>query len=76
VRPAARWLNLVERWSALITSQAVRRSSFASVVRLDQAVTRFLAHWNEHPFPSSEANLRASLKRSIHDGTLIYEAKH
>jgi hypothetical protein len=51
VRPAARWLNLVERWSALITSQAIRRSSFASVVRLEQAATRFLAHRNEHAIP-------------------------
>jgi len=36
---------------ALITSQAIRRSSFASVVRLEQAVIRFLAHWNEHARP-------------------------
>ena len=34
---SASWLNLVERWFALITSQAIRRGSFDSVRRLEQA---------------------------------------
>jgi transposase len=33
---SASWLNLVERWVALITSQAIRRGSFDSVRRLER----------------------------------------
>ena len=44
---SASWLNLVERWFALITSQAIRRGSFDSVRRLEPAITRFLANWNQ-----------------------------
>jgi len=44
---SASWLNLVERWFALITSQAIRRGSFDSVRSLERAINRYLAHWNE-----------------------------
>ncbi len=33
-RPLSSWLNQVERWFALITNQAIRRSSFDSVTDL------------------------------------------
>src|SRR5439155_65889 len=35
---SASWLNLVERWFALITSQAIRRGSFDSTRRLEQTI--------------------------------------
>ncbi len=40
---SASWLNLVERWFGLITAEAIRRGSFDSVRRLEQATTRYLA---------------------------------
>ena len=48
---SASWLNLVERWFALITSQAIRRASFDSVRRLERTITRYLADWNDNAKP-------------------------
>ena len=39
---SASWLNLVERWFGLITSQAIRRASFDSVRSLERAIVRYL----------------------------------
>ena len=41
------WLNLVERWFAELTTQAVRRGSFSSVENLRCAIEQFLEAWNE-----------------------------
>lgn len=45
------WLNLVERWFAELTTQAVRRGSFSSVDDLQCAIAQFLEAWNEQPKP-------------------------
>mgnify|MGYP001176777343 CR=1 FL=1 len=37
---SASWLNLVERWFGLITSQAIRRGSFDSVRKLEAAIMK------------------------------------
>lgn len=42
---SASWLNLIERWFALITEQAIRRGGCASVRWLEEAVNRRLTHW-------------------------------
>ena len=46
------WLNLVEVFFGLITRQAIRRGSFASVPHLVGAIRTFIDGWNErcHPF--------------------------
>jgi transposase len=46
------WLNLVEVFFSIITRQAIRRGSFASVKDLVAAIRRFIDGWNErcHPF--------------------------
>ena len=46
------WLNLVEVFFGSITRQAIRRGSFDSVTELIDAITRFIAGWNDrcHPF--------------------------
>jgi len=46
------WLNLVEVFFGIITRQAIRRGSFDSVKQLVQAITAFIAGWNDrcHPF--------------------------
>jgi transposase len=46
------WLNLVEVFFGIITRQAIRRGTFASVKDLVAAIRRFIDGWNErcHPF--------------------------
>src|SRR5712671_6319516 len=69
---SASWLNLVERWFGLITAQAIRRGSFDSVARLEQAITRFLANWNENAKPFRWTKSAHQIKRSIRNVALIY----
>ena len=73
---SASWPNLVERWFGLITSQAIRRGSFQSVARLEQAITRFLANWNENAQPFRWSKPAHQIKRSIRNAALIYETGH
>jgi transposase-like protein len=46
------WLNLVEVFFGIITRQAIRRGSYASVPDLVAAIRTFIDGWNErcHPF--------------------------
>lgn len=73
---SASWLNLVERWFGLITSQAIRRGSFDSVHRLERAIMRWLAHWNDHARPFRWTKSAAAIKRSLNNVTAIYETQH
>ena len=73
---SASWLNLVERWFALITGQAIRRGSFDSVVRLERTMMRWLAYWNENAQPFHWTKSAAAIKRSLHNVTAIYETLH
>jgi transposase len=45
------WLNLVEIFFGIITRQAIRRGTFASVRELIEAITRFIDGWNERCEP-------------------------
>lgn len=45
------WLNQVERWFALITTQAIRRGSFDSVADLKRKIDEFVKQYNQHPKP-------------------------
>jgi DNA segregation ATPase FtsK/SpoIIIE-like protein len=67
---------LVERWFALITSQAIRRGSFESVTRLEQAIMRWLGHWNLNAKPFRWTRTAAEIKRSLDIVTAIYEIRH
>src|SRR5438445_3755529 len=51
VPTSSSWLNLIERWFGELTGKRVRRGSFANVEELQQAITEFLAAWNQHPKP-------------------------
>ena len=73
---SASWLNLVERWFALITSQAIRRGSFDSVRALERAIMRYLAHWNERAKPFRWTKSARQIRRQIRRGTRIYETGH
>ena len=71
----ASWLNLVERWFGLITERAIRRGSFDSVRRLELAINRWLARWNENARPFRWTKSAADIKRSIRAAELIYETE-
>ena len=45
------WLNLVERFFALITEKAIRRGSFRSVKDLTAKIKHFVAHYNQNCKP-------------------------
>jgi transposase len=73
---SASWLNLVERWFALITQQVIRRGSFDSARRLEQAIMRWLAYRNQHAKPFRWTRSAADIKRSLASVTAIYETQH
>jgi hypothetical protein len=52
ITPGALQLNLVEVFFGIITRQAIRRGSFASVRELTHAIATFIDGWNDrcHPF--------------------------
>ncbi len=45
------WINQVERWFGLLTSQLLRRSVHTSVQALEQDVRDWIATWNDNPKP-------------------------
>jgi len=45
------WLNMVEILSAIITRQAIRRSTHRSVRELVDAIGRFIDGWNDRCEP-------------------------
>jgi hypothetical protein len=57
----ASWINLVERWFGLMREQATRRGSFDSVRRLEHAINRWLASWNDiaRPFRWTKSRRQA-----------------
>ena len=46
---SASWLNLVERWFAVLTEKQIRRGSFRSTQQLEAAIRHYLHHHNAHP---------------------------
>jgi transposase len=73
---SASWLNLVERWFALITTQAIRRGSFDSVRALERAINRYLAEWNENARPFRWTRSARRIKRDIHRVLVTYDTPH
>jgi transposase len=45
------WLNQIETWFSIITRQAIRRGTFASVQVLIRQIRDYIAHWNTDPAP-------------------------
>ena len=73
---SASWLNLVERWFALITMQAIRRGSFDSVRALERGITKYLAHWNEKARPFHWTKSAHQIKRDIRRVLDTYDTGH
>lgn len=45
------WMNQVENWFSIITKQAIRRGTFASVAHLKKTIEDYIAHWNHTAAP-------------------------
>jgi hypothetical protein len=54
----ASWLNLIEAWFGILTRKSMRRGSFETVRALTCHIEQYIAHWNDHPTPSSGPRLR------------------
>jgi transposase len=62
---SASWLNLVERWFARITQEAIRRGTFLSVAALERAILRYTNTWNENPKPFVWTKTATQIRKSI-----------
>jgi len=62
---SASWLNLVERWFARITDEAIRRGSFDSVRALETAINKYLTSWNADPKPFRWTKSARHIRRKI-----------
>ena len=47
----ASWLNLVERWFALLTEKQIRRGVFRGTRELETTIRNYLKNYNEQPKP-------------------------
>lgn len=47
----ASWINLVERWFALLTEKQIRRGIFRSTRELETTIRDYVQIYNEHPKP-------------------------
>jgi hypothetical protein len=45
------WLNLIERWFALLTEKQIRRGTFRSTAQLETAIHNYLSLYNKEPRP-------------------------
>jgi len=57
---SASWLNLVERWFALLTDKQLRSSAHRSGGELEHAIQEYIRHSNRHPKPLRLAQNRRS----------------
>jgi transposase len=73
---SASWLNLVERWFALLTAQAIRRGSFDSVRALERRIGGFLANWNTDAKPFRWTKSARQISRQIRRVKETYETGH
>ena len=63
------WLNLVERFFALLSEQRLRRGAFTSVCHLEKSLKQYLDTYNENPRPlRGRSRPRKSSKRSAVPG--------
>ena len=55
---SASWLNLVERWFALLTEKQIRRGTHRSTAQLEKAIADYLDIYNQDPSPSCDQDRR------------------
>lgn len=62
---SASWLNLVERWFALLTERQIKRGSHRSTQELEQAIRDYLAVYNKDPKPFVWTKSADEILRSV-----------
>src|SRR5262249_34224163 len=70
----ASWMNMIESWFSILTRQQVRRGSYQSDRDLIDAISRFVAGWNERACPfvwtkTAEQVLAKAIKDKPTSGT-------
>ena len=70
------WLNLVERWFARITDEAIRRGSFDDVRSLERKIMKYLVHWNLDATPFRWTKTPRQIRKSIRRVQATYETGH
>jgi len=68
------WLNLVERWFRDITTNRIRRGSFASVTVLIEAIEEYIAHNNDNPKPFIWTKTAGEIIAKVRRGRVALEA--
>jgi len=60
----ASWLNQVEIWFSMLTTQRIRRGSFSSVAHLVKEIRNYIRHYNQHckPFAWSYTQPRRRIR--------------
>jgi len=48
---SASWLNLVERWFALLSERQIKQGTHRSTIELERAIRQYLSIYNEDPKP-------------------------
>jgi transposase len=70
------WINQVERFFGLITSDAIRRGVFHSVAELETAIEAYLQHHNADPKPFVWTAQAADILEKVARGRQALESVH
>jgi transposase len=74
---SASWLNLVERWFALITEKRIRRGTFRSRAELEAAIQSYLESYNKDPKPFVWSKTASEILNSLKGYCeTIYDSGH
>ena len=73
---SASWINLVERFSGLITSDAIRRGVFRSVAELKTAIEAYLKQHNIQPKPFVWTASATDILEKVARGRQVLESLH
>jgi transposase len=73
---SASWINLVERFFGLITSDAIRRGVFRSVAELKIAIEAYLKQHNAKPKPFVWTAPAANILEKVARGRQVLESLH
>jgi hypothetical protein len=63
----ASWINLVERWFALLTDKQLRRRAHRSTRDLEAAIDRYLTVYNDAPKPFVCTKTADAIRASVAD---------
>jgi transposase len=73
---SASWLNLVERFFALITQERIRRGAFSSVPDLESAIMDYLENHNADPKPIVWTASASAILQKVARAKQALESQH